>query len=86
MMRIELIRDPDCSAADDARKNLREARLGANLPPQWTEWERTSSATAELMRAFGSLSIQTRWLKLPFAGRPLLHYGEQHRQQDQNGN
>lgn len=56
-MRIELIYDADCPAVDDARRNLREALLGANLPPQWVEWERSSPTTSQSMRAFGSPTI-----------------------------
>ncbi len=57
MIRIELIYDADCPAADDARENLREALRHMNLPPRWTEWERSSPATAQSMRAFGSPTI-----------------------------
>jgi hypothetical protein len=57
MMQIDFIYDADCPAADDARANLRETLLRANLAPRWVEWERSSPATPESMRAFGSPTI-----------------------------
>ncbi len=57
MIQIELIYDADCPAADEARKNLRGALLGAKLPARWTEWDRSSPATPDSMRAFGSPTI-----------------------------
>ncbi len=57
MIRVELIYDVDCPAAEDARKNLRDALRHLNLPPRWTERERSSPAVPEVMRAFGSPTI-----------------------------
>jgi mercuric ion transport protein len=57
MTRIDLIYDADCPAAGGARANLRTALLGAKLPPRWVEWERSSPATPQSMRAFGSPTI-----------------------------
>jgi hypothetical protein len=57
MIKVELIYDADCPAAGAARENLRQALCGVNLPPRWTEWERSSSSTPQTMRAFGSPAI-----------------------------
>lgn len=57
MIRIDFVYDADCPAADDARANLRAALRSAKLPPRWLEWERSSPATPESMRAFGSPTI-----------------------------
>ncbi len=57
MIRVDLIYDADCPAAVDTRKNLLEALRHLNLPPRWTEWERSSPAVPEVMRAFGSPTI-----------------------------
>ncbi len=57
MIQVELIYDSDCPAAPQARENLREALLGAGLAPRWVEWERSSPATPERVRAYGSPTI-----------------------------
>jgi mercuric ion transport protein len=57
MIQVELIYDADCPAAGDARRNLRQALLHANLPPRWAEWERSSPTTPRWMQAFGSPTI-----------------------------
>lgn len=57
IIRVELIYDADCPAAEDARQNLRETLRRLNLPLHWSEWERSSPATPESLRAFGSPTI-----------------------------
>src|SRR5579883_2781976 len=57
MIQVELIYDPDCPAAPQARENLRAAMLRAGLAPRWVEWERSSPDAPERVRAYGSPTI-----------------------------
>lgn len=57
MSDVDLVYDPDCPNADQARTNLRRALEMAGLPARWREWVRTDIATPDDLRRFGSPTI-----------------------------
>lgn len=57
MIKVDLIYDADCPAWRAARRNLTQAMFRTKLSPCWSEWERSSPATPQSIRAFGSPTI-----------------------------
>jgi len=57
MAEIDLIYDPDCPNAGQARTSLRRALEMAGLPGRWREWVRTDPQTPGHLRGFGSPTI-----------------------------
>ena len=56
-MRVELIYDADCPNVPAARSQLIKAFARTGISARWQEWERSSSATPDYARAFGSPTI-----------------------------
>ena len=54
---IDLVYDPDCPNAEQARINLRLALETAGMPARWREWVRTDPGTPQHLQAFGSPTI-----------------------------
>ena len=57
---IDLVYDPDCPNAEQARTNLRLALETAGMPARWREWVRTDPGTPLHLQRFGSPTILIR--------------------------
>jgi hypothetical protein len=54
---VELVFDPDCPHAGEARLLLRRAMITTGLAPTWREWMRDSADTPPSLRGLGSPTI-----------------------------
>ncbi len=57
MVDVELIYDRDCPNVSEARANLLRAFTAEKMPPRWTEWDRSDSASPDCARGYGSPAI-----------------------------
>lgn len=56
-MTVELIYDPDCPNASQARANLMQALSACCREARWIEWDRTTPASPHRVRGYGSPTI-----------------------------
>lgn len=56
-MTVELIYDEECPNLAEARTNLRRALVQVGLPPQWVEWNSSSSEVPAHAKGFGSPAV-----------------------------
>jgi len=54
---VELVYDPDCPNAAEARTNLRRALVEAGIATQWVEWNRSARGTPARVKGFGSPTV-----------------------------
>ena len=56
-MTVELVYDPDCPNAAEARTSLRRALVEAGIATQWVEWNRSARGTPARVKGFGSPTV-----------------------------
>lgn len=56
-MKVELVYDHDCPNVSEARTNLLLAFGAAQIPAEWTEWEKNSPDSPDYVGGYGSPTI-----------------------------
>ncbi|NOZ12051.1 MAG: hypothetical protein GXO69_00210 [Acidobacteria bacterium] len=72
-MRVELILDPDCPNAEEAREMLRQGLKESGLPVKWTEWDRSAPEVPLYVRSYGSPTILVNGRDIAGSGTESTH-------------